>query len=487
MEKAEQFSTRWALLLSTLGMAIGAGNIWRFPRLAGKYGGAFLIAWLVFLILWSVPLLMVEFSLGKKSRKGPIGAFSWLLGKKYTWMGGFVALCTISIMFYYSVVCGWALKYFISSISGELVGANHGKFWSDFTQSKFQPLVFHLISLGFASIIIYKGIQKGIERANRILLPSLLVLLILGVVRALTLPGSAAGLNYLFGVDLSSFKSYEIWLEALSQSAWSTGAGWGLVLTYSVYMREKEDITLNAFITGFGNNTASLLAGLAIIPTIFSLSATVQEAEKALEAGNQGLTFIVIPQLFGQIPGGQIFASLFFLGLFFAAISSLISMLELSTRTFIDFGLPRKKALPLIAILAAILGIPSAVSLKVFNNQDWVWGLGLIISGAFFTFAVLKVGANKFREKYIFSPYNDLHIGPWFNWILTYVIPFEAIMMLLWWFYQSVKWDPGSWWNPFNEFSLGTCLVQWSLLVVILLFFNSVIYRWMYKENRSHA
>ncbi|MFQ5584566.1 MAG: sodium-dependent transporter, partial [Calditrichia bacterium] len=413
MEKREQFTTRWALLLSTLGMAIGAGNIWRFPRLAGKYGGAFLIAWLIFLILWSIPLLMVEFSIGKKTRKGPIGAFASFLGKNYTWMGAFVALCTIAIMFYYSVVCGWALKYFISSVSGSLTGVNHNQYWADFTGSKYQPLLFHFLSLTLASVIIFKGIRNGIEKANRILLPSLLILLILGVIRALTLPNAAAGLNYLFGVNVNSFKNYEIWLEALSQSAWSTGAGWGLVLTYAVYMREKEDVTLNSFITGFGNNSASLLAGLAIIPTIFSLTSSAQEAQSALEAGNQGLSFIVIPQLFDQLPAARLFTSIFFLGLFFAAISSLISMLELSTRTLIDFGIHRKKALPIVASITAVLGIPSAVSMKIFNNQDWVWGLGLIISGAFFTFAVLKTGVNRFREKYLVAEFNDIRVGSW--------------------------------------------------------------------------
>lgn len=477
MEKLEQFSSRWMLLLATMGMAIGAGNIWRFPRLAGKYGGAFLIAWLIFLILWSIPLLMVEFSLGKSTRKGPVGAFATFLGKRYTWMGAFVTLCTMAIMFYYSVVCGWALKYFVSALSGGLSNVEHGQYWESFTGSQWQPLLFHLVALGLASFIIYNGIQKGIERANRILLPSLLILLIIGAVRALTLPNAAAGLNYFFGVDFESLSNYQIWLEALSQSAWSTGAGWGLVLTYAVYMRKEEDVTLNSFITGFGNNSASLLAGLAIIPTIFSLTPTIAEAEAALDKGNQGLTFIVIPQLFEKLPGSTLFTSLFFLGLFFAAISSLISMLELSTRTLIDFGIPRKKALPIVAGITAVLGIPSAISMGFFNNQDWVWGLGLIVSGSFFAFAIIKSGVEKFRRQFLAIESNDLYVGKWFNWILRYVIPIEAIAMLVWWFYQSVLWDPGSWWKPLSPYSLGTCLAQWIGLIFILIILNTTIYQ----------
>jgi neurotransmitter:Na+ symporter, NSS family len=437
------------------------------------------------LILWSIPLLMVEFSLGKETRKGPVGAFATFLGRKYTWMGAFVAICTMAIMFYYSVVCGWALKYFISSALGNLSGIDHEHFWNSFTDSQIQPLVYHLIALSLASVIIYKGIQNGIERANRILLPSLLVLLVVGAIRSLTLPNAVEGLSYFFSVKVESLSNYRIWLEALSQSAWSTGAGWGLVLTYAVYMKKDEDVTLNSFITGFGNNSASLLAGLAIIPAIFSLTSSIPEAEKVLDAGNQGLTFIFIPQLFGKLPGGRLFTSLFFLGLFFAAISSLISMLELSTRTFIDFGMRRKKALPLVAAISAVMGVPSAISLKIFNNQDWVWGLGLIVSGLFFAFAVIKTGVENFRSRFLIDDNNDLYIGSWYTWIMKFVIPVEAIIMLIWWLYQSVTWDPDAWWRPSREYSLGTVLIQWIVLIIVLVLANSTIYRWI-KEEQPH-
>ena len=481
MDKLEQFSSRWALLLATLGMAIGAGNIWRFPRLAGQYGGAFLIPWAIFLLLWSVPLIMVEFSMGKHTRKGPIGAFAALLGKKYTWMGAFVCLCTMMIMFYYSVVTGWALKYFVSAATGSLIGANHNKFWESFTGGGFEPVIYHFIALGTASLIIYRGVVNGIEKANRILLPTLLILLIVGVIRSLTLPNAAEGLNYLFGFHGASLTDPEMWLEALSQSAWSTGAGWGLVLTYSVYMRKDEDVTLNAFITGFGNNAASLLAALAIIPAIFSLTPSVDAATKALQAGNQGLSFIVIPQLFEQLPAARLLVSLFFLALFFAAISSMIAMLELATRMFMDFGMLRKHALPLIAGLTAVAGIPSALSLDFFNNQDWVWGLGLIISGGFFTFAVIKQGARKFRERFLLTKYNDIQVGNWFDWVMKFLIPIEALVLLVWWFYRA--WDAELWWSPFSIYSLGTCLIQWSILIAVLIILNKKLYQWVAKKG----
>jgi len=201
----------------------------------------------------------------------------------------------------------------------------------------------------------------------------LFVLLIIAAVRALTLPGATEGLNYLFSVDFGKLTDYKIWLEGLSQSAWSTGAGWGLLMTYAVYMNKKEDIVLNSFIAGFGNNAASLLAALAVIPTVFALSESAAVAMDSLGAGNTGLTFIVIPQLFEKMPGGAFFESLFFLALSLAAFSSLLAMIELSTRIFMDMGMDRKKAITVIGIGGFLLGIPSAISLGFFNNQFQYW------------------------------------------------------------------------------------------------------------------
>ena len=482
MEKQEHFTSRWALLLATVGMAIGAGNIWRFPRLAGQYGGAFLIPWAIFLVLWSIPLIIVEFSIGRKTRKGVIGSFSQIMGSKYGWMGGFVALCTMAIMFYYSVVCGWALRYFLVSVTGQINVANHSNYWNSFV-SGYQPLIFHLIALSIGSFIILQGVTRGIERANRILLPSLVFLLFIGAIRALTLPHATVGLNYFFGIRLEYLLNYRVWLEGLSQSAWSTGAGWGLILTYAVYMKENEDIVLNSFITAFGNNSASLLAGLAIIPAIFSLAPSLVEAENALKAGNDGLSFIVIPQLFSKLPASRFFSAVFFLGLFFAAISSLISMLELATRIIMDFGLSRRKALPIVAVATAILGVPSALYLKFFKNQDWVWGLGLIISGSLFAILVIRFGVNKFREGLVNIVDGDIKIGRWFNLTLKYLIPAEAILLLIWWLYRSVEWNPRGWYNPFQTDSLGTCIVQWMVALGLLFFLNGIIQQRLLRRN----
>ena len=261
-------------------------------------------------------------------------------------------------------------------------------------------MVFHALALILCSSIIYRGVVRGIERTNRVLIPALFLLLVVAAARAVLLPGSSMGLNFLFSPDWSDLLDYKVWLAALTQSAWSTGAGWGLVTTYGVYMREKEGFTLTAFTTGFGNNSASILAGIAVMCTVFA-ALPEDAAREALAAGNEGLTFIWLPQLFSEIPGSQFFLPLFFLALSCAAISSLIAMLELPTRMAMDLGLSRKKAVPTVAAISFVCGLPSAWSMDFFKNQDWVWGIGLLFSGAFIAFAAIRYGAARFREQLI--------------------------------------------------------------------------------------
>jgi len=483
MSQKEVFSSRWGLIFAALGMAIGTGNIWRFPRiLAANGGGAFLIPWTIFLFLWSIPLLITEFAIGKHTRKGPAGAFGKLIGEKFTWMGCFVGFCTIAIMCYYSVVMGWCVRYFIASfenIFADGTSLTTGiTFWENFLHSKYQPLLLHLVSMALGSYIIFHGVIAGIERTNRILIPSLFLLIIFAIIRALTLPGATAGLNYFFNPNWTYLLNYKIWLNGLSQSAWSTGAGWGLILTYATYMRAREDIVLNSYITGFGNNSASLLSGMAIFPAVFAL-APLLNLNAAIELAktgpaNTGLTFIWVPQLFAKAPMGSVFTIIFFLVLSFAALSSLISMLELATRIFMDVGMSRKSAILFVAIAGFIIGIPSALSMDFFENQDWVWGLGLIVSGFFFAFSVIKYGPRRFRTDIINLADNDVQVGKWYEVIIAFIIPIEFVVLIIWWFYQAFGWQH-QWWNPFRVFSIGTCIFQWAIVIALFLLFNRSI------------
>lgn len=479
MQKNEFFSSRWALLLAALGMAIGTGNIWRFPRIVAQNGGAvFLIPWILFLFLWSIPLLITELTVGKTTRLGTVGAFGKLIGKRYTWMGGFVGFCTMAIMFYYSVVMGWCVKYFFAASLGQLENVNGLEFWNNFSSLKFEPICFHFISISIGALIIYKGVVNGLERANKFLIPSLLILIIIGTVRALTLPGAVRGLNFFFNPEWTLLLDHKVWLNALTQSAWSTGAGWGLLLTYGVYMKKREDIVLNSFITGFGNNSASLLVGLMIFPAVFALAPQLGLNPETVMAevgpANTGMAFIWIPALFSKFAGGQFFTAIFFLALAFAALSSLLAMIEMVTRILVDLGIERKKAIAIVWLGGFVLGIPSAVSLEFFGNQDWAWGVGLMVNGFLFALAVTIYGAKNFREKLINQIGNDINIGKWFDWIIKYIIPFEFFVLILWWFWQSISWAE-NWWNPFETYSLGTCLLQWLLVFILFLALNKKI------------
>ncbi|MBU2493847.1 MAG: sodium-dependent transporter [Bacteroidetes bacterium] len=482
MKQKEFFTSRWGLILSALGIAVGTGNIWRFSRIVAQNGGgSFLIPWVIFLLIWSIPLIIAEFAIGKSTRFGPIGAIAKTAGNKFAWMGAFIAVVTTAIMFYYSVVTGWCIRYFVSAISGNLFNTtDHLEYWNVFSQSLF-PLLYHFIAMLIGAFIIYRGVVNGIEKTNKFLVTSLLIILLILLFRAVTLPNAFEGIKYFFTPKLEYILDYKVWLSALTQNAWDTGAGWGLILTYAVYMKKNEDISLNAALIGFGNNSVSLIAGITIFSTVFALS-SVDAMTQISQSGpaNTGLTFIYLPLLFSKISSSLLvntfFAGIFFLALSFAAMSSLISMMELSTRTFIDFGLNRKKAIAVVGLMGFIFGIPSALNMDFFTNQDWVWGVGLILSGAFISFSIIRYGVDKFRTEIINAEGSDIKIGKWYNFVIAFLIPFQVVVLLTWWLVSSASWDP-EWWNPFHVENAGTCLFQWGLVLALFITINKTLVR----------
>jgi NSS family neurotransmitter:Na+ symporter len=491
---AELFSSRWALLLTTLGMAVGTGNIWRFPRIIAKCGGgAFLIPWLIFLFAWSIPLLVLELGMGRSSRRGCVGAFAHIAGPRLGWLGSFVAFCCTAIMFYYAVVAGWCIKYLLTGLQGGLhgvAGDEAEQVFLDFASSP-EPIVYQVLAMGVAGLVVLGGVVRGIERANKLLIPSLFVLLLMAMLRSLTLPGAGDGLRFLFTVDWALLGDANTWIEALCQSAWSTGAGWGLMLTYGVYVSRKEAVVSNAVITGLGNNSASIIAAVAIIPAVFALAPMAIAPERLAELGgvegfltaggpaSTGLTFIWIPALFEQMPGGSIFTALFFLTLFFAALSSLIAMVELAARVLIDMGIGRKPAVLAVAGTGIALGIPSAVNLEFFQNQDWAWGLGLMLSGLFVALAVMRYGPARFRRDTL-APGEARRLGRGFDLWITIAIPAQFLIMLGWWFSQSISWDPQGWWNPLGTFTVGTVVLQWAVALGAFIALN----RWLVGRSK---
>jgi len=485
--KKERFVTKWGLILSVLGIAVGTGNIWRFPRIAAQNGtedgaGAFLIAWVCFLFLFSIPLIIAEYGIGRSGRKGVIGSFIKMIGEKYAWMGSFIGFVATAIMFYYSVVAGWCLYYLLESIFATLPESveQAGLVWDGF-QASALPSLFHGIIIVMGGFVILKGV-KSIERINNLLIPSLILVLIISLIKALTLEGGGDGVKYLFTPDLSTLRNPQLWLDALTQNAWDTGAAWGLILTYGAYMRMSDDITVSAFQTGIGNNLVSLTAGVIIFSTVFgTLGAQMSDGEilevmQTSGPASTGLTFMWMPQLFNEMAGGKLFAILFFLALTFAAFSSLISMIELATKVFVDMGVARRAATIGVCTAGFIFGLPSAINLDFFANQDFVWGVGLMVSGAFISFAVIKFGPDKFRHEIVNTEESRWQLGYWWTFVIKYVVPVQVITLLVWWIYLSAaEFAPDTWYNPLSPFSVATVLVQWGIVMGLFKLYNHKI------------
>ncbi len=412
-------------------------------------------------------------------------------------------------MFYYSVVAGWTIRYVVASLLGEVPRQEPGAFWESFTGS-WWPVLFHGLAIGIGTLVVARGV-RAIERVARVLMPTLIVLVIALAIRAVTLPGSSDGLAYLFTVDWNALSDARIWIEALTQNAWDTGAGWGLILAYAAYLRTQEDTALNAFILPTANNTVSLLAGIMVLCTVFAvvpqLVANLAADPEALSAypalgdavrggeplsadliqrtifatGNEGLTFIWMPQLFARVPFGQFFMFLFFLALTFAAFTSLIAMIELATRVLRDAGMERSRAIRVVGVVGFLLGLPSALSLRFLHNQDFVWGVGLMVSGLFFAIAILVYGARRFREQQLNHEHSNIKVGRGWDLVITVVVPLEALVLLAWWFYQVRGADLAGWLDPLREANVGTLLFQWGVVLAALLLAN----RWLARHTHG--
>lgn len=484
----QRFSSRWGFFLSVLGIAVGTGNIWRFPRIAAQNGGdegagAFLVAWLVFLFAWSIPLIIVEYVWGRKHRVGVVATFLKEGGERFAWMGAFVAFVATAITFFYSVVVGWCIYYLIQMVIAPLPTDTETAMavWNDY-QSGGWPLLFHALAMGLGALAIGKGV-KSIEKVNKVLVPTLLIIVVISVVRALMLPGAWDGVAYLFTPEWSQLSQPKIWIEALTQNAWDTGAGWGLFLTYAAYMSTKQGVVKNAIATAVGNNTVSLMAALMVFATVFAVlqsemgmnQAEILEVMKTSGPASTGLTFIWMPQLFARMFMGGPLAILFFLGLTFAGFSSLIAQLELPTRVFIDAGMNRPRAIGMVVGISYLLGIPSAINLNILSNQDFVWGVALMVSGFFVSIIVIRNGVSKMREQYLLGGDNDWRLGKWWVVIVNYFIPVAAVTLLVWFLSQSIGTN---WYDPFETGSLMTLLAQWAVMLGLFYFGN----RWIVSK-----
>jgi NSS family neurotransmitter:Na+ symporter len=349
-------------ILAAAGSAIGLGNIWRFPYLVGKNGGAaFVLIYLLITVFIGLPVMMAEFAIGRAAQKSPVVAFKaigatpcWsVIGWMGTLAGGFLTLS------FYNVVGGWTIKYMIESLGGLLPLAADGKsgdFFNAFVSNPYGVVFFQVTFMALTMLVVLGGIGKGIERACKVVMPALFVILIILIFRSLTLPGAEVGVSFYLKPDLSKLTG-ETFLDALGQSFFSLSLGLGIMITYGSYLGKEEHLPSSAVWTASLDTLIALLAGLAIFPAVFAMG---------LEPGQgAGLSFVTLPAVFAKMPaGGKFFSFLFFLLLFFAAITSSMSLMEVSTAFGIEkFKWERKKAVCVMGTIIVLLGVPSALSL----------------------------------------------------------------------------------------------------------------------------
>ncbi len=474
------WGTRFGFILAAMGMAIGTGNIWRFPRMVAENGGgSFLIGWAIFLFVWALPLVMVEVIMGRKTRSGTVGSFRSFVGEKFTWMGPFITIIVMGLTFYYSVVVGWTIKYFVLAVQGAFEkGVDSNLLWETFYTNPKETIFYHFLAIGLAGVVVYMGINRGIEKLSKIVLPLLFILLILTCIRSLTLDGALDGVIFMFTPDWAYLAKADTWMQAISQSAWSVGAGWGLYATYAIYTKPKEDIAQNSLTAGLGNNSIELLAGLTVIPAIFALAPSSDYIAQATSSGNTGLIFVYLVELMTNMPGTYIFGIGFFGSLVFAAITTLVALVEVITRNISDLGLKRNQAILITVLISFVFGIPSAVNMTFFNNQDWVWGMALLLSCLFYAFAAIRYGLEKMRDE--INEVSDIKVNQGWIWCIKYCIPSLFVIVVGWWLYQSVTWYPDSWWLPFEEFNVGTIVLQ----LAIVLIFVALTTNWIKRRLR---
>jgi len=355
----EQWSTRTAFVLATLGSAVGLGNIWRFSYVAGENGGgAFLLVYLAAVLLVGLPLLLAEFALGRHAQGDVVRAFERSAPRSPIRFVGLLAVGgSALILSYYSVVAGWTLSYLADYATGLLrppVDGDHAGRFRELIADPVEPLLWHLLFLVATVAVVAVGVRSGIERANRILVPLLGVTVVGLAVYSLTLPGAAAGVAFLLSPDWSALTRPGVYLAALGQAFFSLGLAMGILVTYGGYLGREHRLPTAAGAVVGGDVLFAVVAGLAIFPAVFAFGLA--------PAQGPVLAFVVLPQVFGVMPGGGLAAAAFFFLLVVAALTSAVSLLEVSVAYAVRrFGLGRPQAAMLLGFLIFLFGIPSAL------------------------------------------------------------------------------------------------------------------------------
>lgn len=378
----EHWGSRLGFVLAAAGSAIGLGNIWRFPYLTGENGGAaFVLVYLLGVVLVGLPLLLNELALGRRGGRDVVGCLRLLAPRTFWPVAGYLCLlCCFVVLSYYSVIAGWALAYAVATALEVPLD------FARFAASPGPVLVSFAVFLGMTVAIVQSGVSRGIERWSRRLMPLLWLLMLVVLVRSLTLPGAEAGVRYYLQPDFSKLDG-QVLLKAVGQVLFSLGAGWGLMVTYAAYLDRSHPLPRSALWVAGLDTGVALLAGLMVFPAVFAFGGD--------PAGGPALTFQTLPAVFAQMSGGAVIGALFFLLLVVAALTSTIAMLEVPVAWLVcEKGLRRTTAACWVGAAAFLLGIPSALSLggmRFFSELrlagqtgfmdilDQVFGTGLLL------------------------------------------------------------------------------------------------------------
>ncbi len=359
------WGSKIGFVVAAAGSAIGLGNIWRFPYVAGENGGAvFVLIYVVFIVIIGLPVMIAELSIGRHTEKNPVGAFKKLFPPSlWKVVGGIGVITGVGILSFYGVIAGYTVGYFIKIILGDfshIVSAEQsGEIFSAFTANPYISAGLFFLFIFLTVMVVMGGVSAGIERWSKILMPVLFFLLIVLAIRSITLEGAGEGLSFYLKPDFSEL-SLTTFARALGQALFSLSLGMGTMITYGSYISKRDNLVTSAAYVCFFDTLIAILAGLVMFPALFAMGMKPDQGAK--------LVFVVLPSIFAKMPGGMIFGAGIFLLLAVAALTSTISLLEVPVAYFVDdHGWSRRKAVISMGVITFLIGIPSALALGANN------------------------------------------------------------------------------------------------------------------------
>lgn len=428
MQERDQFGSRLGMIVTTIGFAVGVGNLWRFPYITGKYGGGiFLLFYLLVVLLIGVPLITIEMSLGSATQKNPVGAYKSLAPNSAWYINGYLHVAAVVLIISYTMpVYAWILNYIFKTALGTFTGMSPeqvGEYFDSFISNKGQVLLWAIVNVILTILVVSRNLQKGVEKFAKILMPALAILIVVLIIKALTLPGAAKGVIFYLKPDWSKF-TWEAAFAAIGQAFFSIGIAMSAALVFGSYLRkEDKKLVSNGLIIPLADTLVALLAGFMIFPSVFAFG---------LEpAQGPGLTFVTMPNVFNNMTGGDLWGTLFYICFYLAAFTSAIAGWESVIAFFKDeFNMNRKKAVYTTLIIVAIITLPSIFSMKFFTIADYIENNFLLTFGALFMtiFVGWVWGIKNFAKEAGIKTRNGLML---WSFLIKYLAPAAIIVLSL--------------------------------------------------------